>query len=248
MNHLSDEQLILHYYGEDTQSTAVDRHLTVCSECRACYQKLVLILNAVSTAPAAERSAAYGAEVWRRLQPSLVVSPRRRVGVLHFPRRSWMATGAIAAMLLLAFLAGRFLHKPDRPEVVAIPGAVRERILLAAVEHHFERSQMVLAELANANPSGTLDISSEQERARELLSENRLYRQTAASAGESAVAGVLDELERVLLEIAHSPSRLSTPDLEKIRDRIESEGIIFKVRVIGSKVKQQEKAPIRESL
>jgi hypothetical protein len=38
---------------------------------------------------------------------------------------------------------------------------------------------MVLVELANANPKGSLDISSERERAADLVSESRLYRQTA---------------------------------------------------------------------
>ena len=37
------------------------------------------------------------------------------------------------------------------------------------------------------------------------MTESRLYRQAAVRAGEPGVASVLDELERVLIEVANSP-------------------------------------------
>ena len=53
---------------------------------------------------------------------------------------------------------------------------------------------MALVELVN-NPAGShVDISDERQRARELVSENRLYRQTALTTGEQAIASVLDDL------------------------------------------------------
>ena len=67
---------------------------------------------------------------------------------------------------------------------------------------------MVLAELSNApDAKGKLDISDERQMAEELLDDNRLYRQTARTTGDTGVANVLDDLERVLIEIAHSPVR-----------------------------------------
>jgi hypothetical protein len=98
----------------------------------------------------------------------------------------------------------------------------------------------VLIELANADPKSALDISAEQERAHGLVSETRLYRQTAAHTGDVAVAGVLDQLERVLLDITHEPSRISPEALEKLRDRLKNEGILFKIRVLGSNVRREE--------
>ena len=87
---------------------------------------------------------------------------------------------------------------------------------------------------------GPLDISSQQERAGDLVSESRLYRQTAVHTGDTAVASVLDDLDRVLLDIAHAPSRISPGELEKLRQRLEAEGILFKIRVLGSNVRNQE--------
>jgi hypothetical protein len=140
-----------------------------------------------------------------------------------------------------AFLAGRFYPQAHKPaQMAAADPQANERVLLVAVGDYLERSQMVLVELANTNPHGTVDISSEQELAGDLVSENRLYRQTAAHTGNTAVASVLDELERVLLDIRHAPSQMTPEDLEKLRQRLEAEGILFKIRVLGSNVKNQE--------
>jgi len=121
---------------------------------------------------------------------------------------------------------------------------VRERVLLVAVGDHLERSQMVLLEVVNA-PAGETDLATSQRSAGELAAANRLYRQAASRAGEPAVASVLDDLERVLVEIAHSPSPASSADMERLRQRIESKGLLLKVRVIGSHVREKEKEVAR---
>src|SRR5205823_9410041 len=89
------------------------------------------------------------------------------------------------------------------------------------------------------------DISSEQRWADDLLSTSRLYRQDAVDAGEQSVAAVLDALERSLLEIANSPSKISAADLDEIRRRIDAAALLFKVRVLSEELLQREAAPDR---
>jgi hypothetical protein len=117
---------------------------------------------------------------------------------------------------------------------------VRERILLVAVGDHLERSQIALIELVNSPTGPTVDISGERELARDLVTENRLYRQAALTTGEPGVASVLDDLERVLVEIANSPSTMTEAEFATVRRRIERQGIIFKVRVFGNSVRERE--------
>jgi hypothetical protein len=241
MNHLSEEQLILHYYGEEGDTLAAERHLDECEGCRALYGSLQRVLNVVDSLPIPQRGAAYGAQVWKRLESQLPV--RRRLWTLPSPWRWAVAGTALAGLLVAAFLAGRFYPPPEVRKPVQMAAAdpqAGERILLVAVGDYLERSQMVLVELANANPKVSMDISSEQERAADLVSESRLYRQTADHTGNRAVASVLDDLDRVLLEISHAPSRISPGELEKLRQRLEAEGILFKIRVLGSNVRNRE--------
>ena len=236
MNHINDEDLVLFYYGELPGPAAVEGHLSECGECRANFRALQSVLNTVDTAPVPERDPEYGSAVWQRIQGHL---PRRRAA---FSWTSWWIWApAMAALVLAAFLAGRLSHGPG-PSVAS--GQVRERILLVAVGEHLERSQMVLAELTNSpEGKGKVDISDERLRAADLLEDNRLYRQTARNTGDAAVANVLDDLERVLLEIAHSPDEVSGLQLDDLRRDIEDRGLMFKVRVLGSQVRQRETEP-----
>jgi hypothetical protein len=247
MNHLSEEQLTLHYYGEPgepgdagetTDTLACEHHLEECGECRALYASLQRVLNVVDALPVPERSADYGAEVWRRIEHRL--GARRRTLWMLPATWRWAAAGAaLAALLVTAFVAGRFYPRPNQHVQMAADTQTGERVLLVAVGDYLERSQMVLIELTNANPKASLDISAEQERAGDLVTETRLYRQTAARTGDARITGVLDELERVLVDITHAPSNMTPPQLEELRQRLEAEGILFKIRVLGSNVRNQ---------
>jgi hypothetical protein len=179
---------------------------------------------------------------WSRVQ-----SPQSGVG-RGWSRFAWAA--ATAALVVMAFLTGRFLNvreeqrtveqvaSPGAPQVISNDATVRERVLLIAVGDHLERSQMVLVELAHAETLDELDISAERQLADDLLASNRLYRQTAQQMGQTNVAGILDELERVLVEVARGPSTVSMQQLTDIQQRIESQGILFKVKVIRSDIRK----------
>ena len=107
---------------------------------------------------------------------------------------------------------------------------------MVALGNHLDRSQIVLAELVNATPR-TIDLKDERDRARDLVDENRLIRQTALHDGDMADAAVLDELERTLLDIANGPADPSPADLEALQQRIEREGLLLKVRIVSSNVR-----------
>jgi len=243
MNHLTEEQFVLYYYGEGDGSPAVREHLDACETCRAQYAGLQRVLNVVDSALVPERGANYGSAVWNRLQPSLGWKRQSRMLWL-WPVKHWAAAGLVAALVVGAFFAGRYYPKVQTGAQMAKAGQVRERILLVAVGDHLERSQAILLEVVNAQPGQPLDVSSERARAGQLVADNRLYRQTAARSGDTRVSSVLDELEPVLLEIAHSPDRLTADEAESLRQRIEGDGILFKVRVAGSTVRRREEKTV----
>jgi hypothetical protein len=231
--HLEDDDLILHFYGET--GTAAEPHLSDCADCRARYQALQRVMNVVEAPPVPYRSSEYESEIWHELAPKL--GHKRRSWWLT-PRR-WIPVLGAAALLAIAFFAGRY--SPVAPQQVAqTSSGVRERVLLVAVGDHLERSEMLLIEIANANPQRPMNVVEERETAQDLVHANRLYRQTAATSGDAGVVSLLDDLERVLLEVAHSPEELHGVRLETLRDRIKSEGLIFKIRVAGSKLAQGE--------
>ena len=252
MTHLTEDDCVLHYYGEAGDLRAAEAHLAECEACRLTFEELSKALQAMSDQDVPERGESYGAEVWARIQPKLEAPamppwPRRLTAFFTWPRL--VTAGALASLLVAAFVAGRYWAgpaptAPARAEATPAPTSVRERILLVAVGEHLDRSQMVLAELSNMDATGPVDISAEQDWARDLVASNRLYRQTAARDGKTAVAGVLDELERVLVDIANGPSTASPADLDQLRDRLESQGIVFRVKVLNSQIKKDASRPL----
>jgi hypothetical protein len=122
---------------------------------------------------------------------------------------------------------------------------LRERILLADLGDHLDRSELMLTELVTADASDPSDLVAERERAEELVADNRLYRQTAVANGNTALAAVLDDLEQVLTDVAASPDRVSAADFNDVRQRIEKNGLLLKVRVLSLEVQKRQKAQIR---
>jgi hypothetical protein len=245
MKHVSEEALIGFREGEASQRTAIAEHLSGCEECRATLGRIEAVLAALDTLQVPNPGDDYGRRVWQEIAPRLPERPEPWWQAWFEPRRL-AAMGAFAVLILAAFIVGRITKHLDTGSTTVNKEQVRERILVVAVGEHLGRSEMMLVELSNAEPKNAgqkqVNISTEQRRAEDLLEENRLYRQTALQEGDTGLASVLDELERVLLDVAHSPQEVTPTQLEAIRQRIEARGILFKVRVVNKELRQRQQA------
>jgi hypothetical protein len=253
--HLTDDELVLHYYGEmsGAEEKHTTTHLSTCAECHANYRRLQRVFAVVDEGALAapDLPESFERTVWARLEPNL---RRERTGwqtwlVLSPQRLAWAA--GIVLLVAGAFVAGRLA--PRTPDVVTIQtqtttvDRLREQVLLVDVGDHLDRSQMVLIELGNrdepaAEAQGTIDFSSERARAEQLVAANRLYRQTAVATGDTAIVELLDELEHILVDLAASPEQMSSQDLIEVRRRIESRSLLFKVRVLSSEIRQRQRS------
>jgi hypothetical protein len=69
MSHVTEEDLILRYYGEAEAPAELEAHLAECGACREAEEALRLTLTAADGLRVPERGERYGAEVWARLVP-----------------------------------------------------------------------------------------------------------------------------------------------------------------------------------
>ena len=246
--HIHEEEMILHFYDEPGRDAAwIHQHVSECEECRARFDEMRRVLHSVDGMAVPERGEFYGREVWNKIQGEL--KPLQQQKVRTMP---WRNLAAIAAMLVVG-VAGFLIGRGSRPAetgkakqqtAVASSDAFekgRQRVLLVALTDHFEKSQMVLAELSNADPgkAGRMDIRYERDEASDLLESNRLYRQAALQQGDTQSAVLLEDLERMLLELAHAPDEVGNNEFEALRKRIEDQGLVFKVKVLNSRLQTQ---------
>jgi hypothetical protein len=234
MTHLAEEDLVDAYYGQLPEHNR--EHLNECVQCRAELARLSDLLDGLREFPVPARTENYGREVWARLERRL---PTKKA---HSWARPWIRAPAVSALLVAAFLGG-MLTMRNRQNVALQPGVFanqagisekdRQRVFLGAMSDHLQRSEILLAELVHATPAQT-DLADERARARDLVDENRLLRQTASRSGDRAHAALLDDLERVFLDLANSPDGLSANDVAELRHRVQNQGLLFKVRVTNT--------------
>ena len=245
MPHLTEEDLILHYYGELQSDAAAHTagHLRECADCRGAFTKLQRVFAMVDAAPEPALRDGFERIVWARLQPALghARGGWARWFVLSPARLAWLA--AIVVLVGAAFVAGRLSqpHGVTPATASSVAGKdLRERVLLSDLSEHLDRSQLMLVDFVSAESERDVDVPVERTRAEQLLSANRLYRQTAVDTGNLALARVLDDLEQVLVDIATSPDRVSAEDLAAVQHRIDAEGLLLKVRVLSSEVQKRQ--------
>jgi anti-sigma factor RsiW len=244
MKHASQDELFAYREGDAKGREAMAAHLKECGECRAELARLEEVFAALDALPVPDAGEDYGARVWRQLAPRL---PERRASwwQTFFTTQRLAVAGSMAALVVAAFYFGRVTKPvPSAGTEAASAGSVRERVLVVAVGEHLGKSEMVLVELSNATPAENgkklINISAEQRRAESLVEQNRLYRQTAMEGGDNAMASTLDELERVLMDVANSPAEVTPAQFESIQKRIAERGILLKVRVVRQELRTAE--------
>jgi Putative zinc-finger len=259
--HMSDEDLLLDYYGEATpeQHAEMRAHVETCADCQALDRELRAVLALVDSEPVPDAPPGFEREMWARLEP--VVSGFRRTNEVRlkadttaadttaadttwsFELPRWALAASVAALAVGSFALGRVWDTPTTPPRVSTADVreLGERMLRSEVEEHLERSQRVFVELVNADESVPVLLASDRERAADLVAAGRLYRRSAEEMGDADTRDLLEDVERVLVEIANGPEVESSNDLSEVRARITDQDLIFRLRVMTAGMQARER-------
>lgn len=240
MKHLTEEELIEHYYSEDVYKAQAEIHLQACRQCSQAYEELGRLLGNVRAPEIPPRSSEYGAQVWQSIQGTLApYQLKQKRSFFHWPQLAYAA--ACLVFLAAAFLAGRMWeHAHTRPSIASTPQQTKERVVLFVLDNHLDRSERLLVQLNHAGAEGERVDLPLQGEARQLLTDNRLYRQSIGKADDPLLASALDHLERILLEVANSPDELTSADIARIEQEMNTQGLLFQIRVLRTKVSEQK--------
>jgi len=235
-----DDDLILHLYGEHPRRDELARDLAADAALAERFAALARDLAPFDALEAPEPPEDLEVRVWAAVRPRLAQAPRhagwRELFALPSAWRLAALAATLVAALAAAFWAGRQSVPAGETLSAAEPAAAlsaeaRERLLLASLAGHLESSGLLLTDLANAPAGGTL--AEERPWAEALLASNRLYRQAAERAGQRRVVALLDELEPLLVELAH---RSEADPLADLQHTIAQRDLLFKVRVVGGRL------------
>jgi len=240
----------------------VDAHLATCADCRALLEDLSEIRNVVDDrfaafAPPGGDWSGFMARLAREIpadarrardnfaSDDLPHRPRFAAGT-NVRHRRWSPAGLVAAAALLSLVGtgvnlamrSRF---PSSPPVGAasVPGGVRQRPdgepgFAALSGEHFGRSKLVVLGLAakDSARATSADWTYERELAGRLLSDTRLYRMAAEDRGLLSIAGVMRDLELVLIQASFTDA--ADPEaLSRIQGLIRRRDLVAKMDVVA---------------
>jgi hypothetical protein len=252
------------------QRAAMRAHLESCAECRALDRELRGVLALVITEPLPEAPPGFEGEMWARLEPHIASSPTAFARALRRLRRispklqrrrqprggegvgrtwwsfelpRWALAAAAVVLAAGSFALGRVWDPPPAPSVAAVDDTptMSERMLRSEVEEHLERSQRVLVELVNADDSAPVMLASDRERAADLVAAGRLYRRPVEEIGDAETRDLLEDVERVLVELANGPEVETSNDLSEVRARISNQDLIFRLRVTTAEMRARQR-------
>ena len=235
--HLDEEDLVLIYYREPGVAAEAVSHLSECARCKADFDALAETLNACLDWTPPEPELDFERSVWAQLAPQIVERPKARRWWILAP----VLTAAVALLVTGAFVAGRrsrSTNTPTEPVVLTagLSAAARERILAISMADHLDRAEVLLTGLANADETDSAEFEADRLRARDLVSEGRLLREVAAGQHKATVP-VLDEIERLVLEVANAPDHAGPAEIREVKQWIGADSLLFKVRIIETNLR-----------
>ncbi len=248
MKHLSEEELIEQYYSKG--AAGFGQHLQACAQCAEAYAALRGDLDELVFATPPERDAAYGEKVWQSIAPLLPAYRPRMRSWLYIGLWRGLGYAAFASLIVAAFFAGRLwehgqsktaaVNNPPLPREQAAPP--QQRIVVVVLSDHLDRSERLLVELKHADAGSEEMVSPLRDEARSLLAVNRVCRQNAAKTDDPELAKALDRLDRLLDELANQPGGLSAATVARLQDEMNADGLLFQVRVLRSRIPEQQAA------
>ena len=236
------------------QAAKVEEHIAACKSCasevkelRTLHEQVEATLQAVPERLPKEYWDGLPAEVLLRIgrpDRQVAVEPSwldKVLGLFELkPLRYVAALGCAVAMLFAVVLVWQWIRS-DRPvEHVSTTkstfvGSDSLRIHMAVVPvqrvgQYFSRSRVLLVGLTNMDlPRGEpLDISIERQASHELAEEAKYLKDQPLDIRS---AKLIDEMEKIFVEIADVNVRSNTESLELIRQSIHRQNLLFKVRM-----------------
>lgn len=241
--HVTDEELLLDFYGESSTADRDARrsHLVSCHACRALDREMRAVLTMVDETPLVDAPEGFGREMWARVEPHISASATGRRAWWAMPSR-WVLAGGVAAMMVVAFIAGRQWDSPRRdhtPPALELR-ASSARLFQSEIEQHLEQSQRILVDLVNADDA-SFGPDAERLRAADLVAAGRVYRRSAEALGDVEMRDLLEDVERVLVDVANEPADGSSKDLTGVRTRIGEQDLLMRVRLAASELRERER-------
>lgn len=230
----------------DSQKSKFEEHLQQCANCRA---ELDALKTVISEASILERVAAPDS-LWTRIESELdfvdaaiPVKTSKHFSELwdrfeeafRIPIPAIKTIGVLAILLIGIFLGRNFFPARESANLAHqtdVQGAETELISQRA-DRYFEKSKILFLGIVNAetrreeNPNW----STEKRVAQNLVKEAAFLKDGLSQMRNERIKQLVEELELILLEIAHLEEQHNVENIELIKSGIDRKGLLLKINL-----------------
>jgi hypothetical protein len=222
----------------------IEAHLAHCGRCRRESEMLKSTFAIFPPSPSrasSERTDAYWRAFPLRVEERITHEPPKVSiaealrGLLAAVRQSqWRpaaAFGGATALIALAFGLWSMLRAPESgPVVYGLRPPAMTASSKQAVEDYLRSSRMLLIGISNMSPEKgePMDLGVERGAARSLVRQARLLSEAPLDERSHEL---IQDLERILIELANLEERADVPEVEMIRTGMRQQNLLFKIRM-----------------
>ena len=231
--------------------TTLDIHLNECSSCALMMEEMQRTLEMTRDASDAPLPDAYWVGFQQKLDARIATQHKpirmgRWIAHLHRvldsagrPSPALAYRGGIAVLLIaIGVLIGRYGFSgasSTTPVAVEVESESLSMQMAALTESYLNRSSILLLGLVNhdVEHDGTLALSFDrkQEVAGVLVQEAALLKASLHQSKETQLVMLIEELEKILLQIANLELQEDMPGIEMIQQGIEGQALLLKINL-----------------
>ena len=243
-------KMLLYDYLQDKlppeEHKQVDEHLATCIRCAdeaKFLRTIIKILPDVTVQPNEKLSAEYwqnfAAAVESRIQAAQQGQKQFKPSLLQlitqfvvFNRRYVTTLSAALAIAVVLVVIWRWPNPVpvEQPQVQIMPQSAPIELASDRIHQYFDKSKVLLVGITNmkTDERQDIDLSAEQRVSRELIHEARYLKRQPL---DNRSAKLINDLEKILIELANMKEEADVPNVELIRGGIHQENLLFKIRM-----------------
>ncbi len=227
-------------------------HIKSCDACRDAFQGMQQTVQMLPPSPDTELSEAYWEAFTNRVineatqekrSPSTVSLMQQRLQKLwdvvgkrqFFPR-----IGFAFALIFAGVLIGRMWDSPIDSHTIpdieqTSAGMIAPAQLTERTQRYLDRSSVLLLGLVNfdvgADDPAVIHMDRKRLMAAELVDEARVLRADLNAGREQQLAQLIEDLERILIQIANLEAREDVPSIELIQRGVDHGSLLLKINL-----------------
>jgi hypothetical protein len=233
----------------------LQRHLATCPECNRVFEEMKQAVQISAKALDPSLSEAYWNTFYDRLiermqssdpnpaprAATLQMRLRDALGALVSPSLPVARFGFAVGLILLGVLIGRFWTdssiSAEDPVLAGIdqPAEISSVKLTERTQRYLDRSNVLLLGLVNFDAAEddplVMYLNRKSVVAAELVEEARVLKADLGAHREQQLAQLVDDLERILLQIANLEAQHDLPSIEVIRRGVDHGSLLLKINL-----------------